>query len=404
MNNCKIILSFIFSILYFQAIAQYGSKIEGAIYLKNKKKPLEGELQINRKGQKVFLKAQNKDNEKIISIEEIDSIKTGNTQLYIVKNYDGVPTLFKMNVKGHISLVDNEQLGVYFFLKGDTLHKIDKEKIRGYLNLFLPNFSYTDRILDISYQKIRYNDPFLIPVVETYNREKFPNEKNTTYFLPKTKLSISPFIAMSYNLVQITFLDKKYSYVNSFQPNYGVSVTLSKNDRISYGLELYRSKFQGRTTLAPIEKSLPDELLGYSIGTYSFDNLFLDLKIQYDFTKKGRKINAFLFGGSSIGIPLDKKFQIYQTQVEITDFLYHSSAVAEATKDNISSFALVGGNIGGGITYRLSDKNSLRLYTKVQYTAAYVGNSLLSNTKKIYEGFSINNEAISLGLSFTRSF
>ena len=152
MKSYSVIFLFILLGFSLQSSAQYGLRVDGLVYLKNETKPLKGMIGINGKSDKVTIYTEDK-TKKTLLVERIDSLRTNDNQLYIVKNLEGTPKLFQTNLLGHISLLHLRKKGEYFFLKNDSLHLLNKDKLRGFLNAYFPEFSYSKKYLTLCTKK-----------------------------------------------------------------------------------------------------------------------------------------------------------------------------------------------------------------------------------------------------------
>lgn len=253
------------------------------------------------------------------------------------------------------------------------------------------------------YKEVRYDDFFLVPFIQTYNQEKYPTEKftlNKTNY-KKFKIGISPYLAISNNIGRVTFRDKMLPYNSSIQPNYGVSLTLVGDSKFVFGMDLYHTKFEGSLPLLPVQSEVPDEFIGVNITYFSFNNLLLDTKFQYNFKNNvNQKLNPFLFFGPSIGTPLTKRVQVSLTRVGIQDSSnYYTKIEQDLSQDKISTFLYGGINAGGGVEYITSKKYALRLQAKYQIVKAYIGSDYFAR----YGGLDFDNKSTSVGLSLVRN-
>jgi hypothetical protein len=388
---------FTFLGLNFNLSAQYGLPINGMVHMKGVKKPLKGMVKINRKSDNVIFYDENK-TQKQFSITEIDSMKTDDNQLYIVKNFEGSLTLFEVNLAGYISLLHQKKSDNYFFLRNDTVQLLNKEKLRGFLNSYFPEFSYTKKILDPEFKSVNYDDSFLIPFIQTYNQEKHATKRISLYnTYSRLKVGIGPYLAISHSISHIDFVRKSFSYTSSSQPNYGITLTLTGNNKFSFGLDLYRSKFEESLIL----KEVSNEVLGGTISYFYFNSLMSDIRFQYNFKKySNQKINPFISVGPTFGFPFERNLQTALTRYDYVDDVYYTIPEYNLTQDLIPMFSFVGVNVGGGMDYSISKKYALRLQAKYQAVKATVGTI---NPRKAYGDADFDNKSISLGISLVRN-
>ncbi len=300
------------------SLGQYGMREEGIIYLKNKKTPLQGNFKISDNYRTVSI-IQGKEKQ-TFQIAEIDSIKTQNNGFFVVKEYHGSPVLLEASVIAPVSLLFSKKLNLFFYSKGTELSIIPKDKLRGHLLVLFPDFSYTAKLRDAKYLKVKYTEEYLAQLVTTYNEETYPKFYPKVYALPSItlKLSISPYLGMTLNSNTTKFLNRQelVDYRVNIQPQLGLRINLEGMGRFSAGLQTYWTKIYGHlpVDLGVSYTQMKEKYQYVTLGEFVQSGVGVDIPFRYELgdTRKS-KIRFKAYAGPSFFLPLSSSNKVYNT-------------------------------------------------------------------------------------------
>ncbi|MDI9863355.1 hypothetical protein QM480_03395 [Flectobacillus sp. DC10W] len=404
-NTSLSFISFLLLLFSFKtSFGQYGIRADGIVYVKNREAPIKGSIKFTDHYTKVSILKEN-EQYTTLPISQIDSVKTEGNYLFVVKEFKENPILLEASVIAPVSLFFSRKLQLYFYSKGKEVVLIPKDKLRGYLLVFFPDFSYTPKLRSAGYQKIKYKEEYLSQLVTTYNEEIYPKYYPKVYALPsqKFKIDVSPFLGMNVNFNNSKFFEKPevIDYRLNLQPQIGFTINFEGKSRISMQLDTYWTKLTGELPINLGEKytSMKDAYQYFSIGKFDLSGIGFDAKFKY---LLGKTINVKhplrLFAGPSLFMPLKASSVIYNTVpvYEAPEVVFVPQLAGASSND--SPNILIGVNMGLDSQWQLSTKYDFHVEAKLKYLQ--MPNSYMDwrGSKATY---SLNSLQLGLGVFFT---
>ncbi|NBA75590.1 hypothetical protein GOQ04_08535 [Emticicia sp. ODNR4P] len=366
-----ILLLLLFSVK--TSFGQYGIRADGVVYVKNREAPIKGAIKFTDHYTKVSIL---KENEQFttLHISQIDSVKTEGKYLFVVKEFKENPILLEASVIAPVSLFYSRKLQLFFYSKGKEVTLIPKEKLRGYLLVFFPDFSYTPKLRSASYQKVKYKEEYLAQLVTTYNEEIYPKYYPKVYPLSgqKLKVSVSPYLGIATSAHSLTYsykTDVLHFDINA-QPQFGINAEFEGRSRTSFGVDVFWSKVYGEI---PYKLGVPytsmDEKYQYNnVGKFDISGIGIDTKFKYALSDLNHtKHQLKIFMGPSFFVPMGGKITAYTTipRYVAPDVIYKPQLYREDGKPNLNVF--YGFNIGIDSRWKMTSKYDLHVEAKAKY-------------------------------------
>lgn len=355
------------------SFGQYGIRADGVVYVKNREAPIKGSIKFTDHYTKVSILKEN-EQYTTLPISQIDSVKTEGKYLFVVKEFKENPILLEASVIAPVSLFFSRKLQLYFYSKGKEVVLIPKEKLRGYLLVFFPDFSYTPKLRSAGYQKIKYKEEYLSQLVTTYNEEIYPKYYPKVYPLPSQRLkaSISPYlgVATSVHCLSYSHTTDLLHYDINAQPQFGINAEFEGRSRTSFGVDVFWTKIYGEIPykLGVPYTSMEEKYQYNSVGKFDISGIGIDTKFKYALSDLNNTKHQFkIFIGPSFFVPMGGKITAYSTipRYVAPDVIYKPELYREDTKPNLNLF--YGLNIGVDSRWKMTPKYDLHIEAKAKY-------------------------------------
>jgi hypothetical protein len=352
----------------YTAIAQTDS-----VFLKSQIEPITGKSSISYKKKQVAVR--NVSGSRLISFGDIERIKTDNGRVYVTKVHGKDNELLLLLVKGHYSLLFNDQNQLFYFERNNSLLVVSHHHFHRALPVI-----FGEHLMQAFYEKFRtkavYNVRYFTKLALFANQrernESVTFQENINRF--KASVHIGPYFAYSLNRTAFDiysgYVNGKLVYettdfVSSNSVPLGIRVDLNLSKKIGIDLGIYMNQTT-RKNLNIAETGIYQNTYFFQYSqeyknferdiktrAFSFKTFHLDLALNVMLARDERsKFKPYLFAGPTIARMLENEIQ---QAIAYKDTDQHVSYFSRWMKLDIRQY-MIGINGGLGIDYALNKR------------------------------------------------